>query len=162
MAAHFDFCFLFVLYCCTVRSWARFRARKTGSNPPVLFLLILQGGSSVAHLLYLCACDFICGVCVVLICSLSLLPLAPRDGCGSWLWHFLGIFTYICDFVWFLVLWCFTDDIITKICLYDFDPLKPHFYTVKLGFTGVYIIFLISAQKHRLRVLVRTASSRRF
>ena len=39
---------------------------------------------------------------------------------------------------------------ITKTCLYDIDPLKPHFYTVKLGFTGVYIIFLISAQKHRL------------
>ena len=35
---------------------------------------------------------------------------------------------------------------ITKTCLYNFDPLKPHFYTVKLGFTGVYIIFLISAQ----------------
>ena len=45
---------------------------------------------------------------------------------------------------------------ITK-CLYSFDPLKPHFYIVKLGFTGVYIIFLISAQKHRLWVLVRTA-----
>ena len=30
----------------------------------------------------------------------------------------------------------------TKTCLYDFDPLKPHFYIVKLGFTGVYIIFL--------------------
>ena len=29
---------------------------------------------------------------------------------------------------------------------YNFDPLKPHFYVVKLGFTGVYIIFLISAQ----------------
>ena len=26
------------------------------------------------------------------------------------------------------------------------DPLKPHFYIVKLGFIGVYIIFLISAQ----------------
>ena len=39
---------------------------------------------------------------------------------------------------------------ITKTCLYNFDPLKPHFYSVKLGFTGVYIIFLISAQKHRL------------
>ena len=51
---------------------------------------------------------------------------------------------------------------ITKTCLYNFDPLKPHFYIVKLGFTGVYIIFLISAQKHRLWVLVRTASSRRF
>ena len=32
--------------------------------------------------------------------------------------------------------------IITKICLYNFDPLKPHFYIVKLGFTGVYVIFL--------------------
>ena len=39
---------------------------------------------------------------------------------------------------------------ITKTCLYNFDPLKPHFYIVKLGFTGVYIIFLISAQKHKL------------
>ena len=34
--------------------------------------------------------------------------------------------------------------------LYSFDPLKLHFYIVKLGFTGVYIIFLISAQKHKL------------
>ena len=51
---------------------------------------------------------------------------------------------------------------ITKTCLYNFDPLKPHFYIVKLGFKGVYIIFLISAQTHRLWVLVRTASPRRF
>ena len=35
---------------------------------------------------------------------------------------------------------------ITKTRLYHFDPLKPHFYIVKLGFTGVYIIFFISAQ----------------
>ena len=33
---------------------------------------------------------------------------------------------------------------------------------VKLGFKGVNIIFLISAQKHILWVLVRTASPRRF
>ena len=67
---------------------------------------------------------------------------------------------------------------ITKTRLYNFYPLKPHFYSVKLGFTGVYIIFpisaqnidcgnslepfLIYAQKHRLWVLVRTASTRRF
>ena len=51
---------------------------------------------------------------------------------------------------------------ITKTCLYNTDPLNPNFCIVKLGFTGVYIIFLISAQKHRLWVLVRTASSRRF
>ena len=36
---------------------------------------------------------------------------------------------------------------ITKTYLYNFDPPPPpSFYTVKLGFTGVYIIFLISAQ----------------
>ena len=38
-------------------------------------------------------------------------------------------------------------DYITKTCQYNFDPLEPHFYTEKLGFTGVYIIFLIFAQK---------------
>ena len=52
----------------------------------------------------------------------------------------------------------FKFNLITKTCLYNFGPFKPHFYIVKLGFTGVYIIFLISAQKHRLWVLVRTAS----
>ena len=34
---------------------------------------------------------------------------------------------------------------ITKSYLYNFDPLKPHFYIVKLGFTRVDIIFFISA-----------------
>ena len=42
---------------------------------------------------------------------------------------------------------------ITKTCLYNFEPLTPHFCIVKLGFTGGYIIFHISAQKHRLWVL---------
>ena len=32
---------------------------------------------------------------------------------------------------------------ITITCLYNFDPLKPHFYKVILEFTGVYIIFHI-------------------
>ena len=41
-------------------------------------------------------------------------------------------------------------DVLTKTCRYNFDPLKPHFYIVKLGFIGVYIIFVIFAQKHRL------------
>ena len=49
---------------------------------------------------------------------------------------------------------------IAKTCLYNVDPIKPHFYIVKLGFTGVYISFPISAQKRRLWVLVRTASPR--
>ena len=46
--------------------------------------------------------------------------------------------------------------------VYNVDPLKPHFCIEKLGFTGVYIIFLISNKKHRLWVLVGTASSRQF
>ena len=36
--------------------------------------------------------------------------------------------------------------IITKTHLYNFDPLIPHFYIVKLRFTGVYTIFHNSAQ----------------
>ena len=31
---------------------------------------------------------------------------------------------------------------ITKTCLYNFDPLKPHFYIEKLGFTGCTLFFL--------------------
>ena len=52
--------------------------------------------------------------------------------------------------------------VITKTRLHNFDPRKPLFYIIQLGFTGVYIIFLVSAQKHRLWVIVRTASARRF
>ena len=42
-------------------------------------------------------------------------------------------------------------------CPSNVDPLTPRFYIVKLRFTGVYI-FLIFARKHRLWVLVKTAS----
>ena len=47
---------------------------------------------------------------------------------------------------------------IMQTCPCNEHPLTPHFYIVKLGFTGVYIIFLFFALKHRLWVLVRTAS----
>ena len=36
--------------------------------------------------------------------------------------------------------------LITKTLLYHFDLFEPHFYIVKLGFTGVYIIFLITGE----------------
>ena len=77
------------------------------------------------------------------VCFLFL--LVSWRGCSLWPWHSLRFSLTI-----------------TKTRLYNFDPLQPHFYIVKLGFTGVYIIFLISAQKHRLWVPVRTASARRF
>ena len=38
--------------------------------------------------------------------------------------------------------------VIRKTHLYNVDSLQPHFYIVKLGFTGVDIIFLISALRH--------------
>ena len=74
--------------------------------------------------------------------------LIRMRGCGAWLESSLGAHV--------------KGHVIMKTCLYNVDPLKPHFYIVKLGLTWVYIIFLISAQKHRLWVLFRTASSRLF
>ena len=62
-------------------------------------------------------------------------------------------FAYICivdleDKHWYCQMQFYNDrgSTITKTYLYNFDPLKPYFYIVKLGFTGVYIIFLISTQ----------------
>ena len=51
----------------------------------------------------------------------------------------------------FLVTWLIsTFNFITKTCLYNFDPLKPHFYIVKLGSTRVYIIVpRLFAEKRR-------------
>ena len=40
------------------------------------------------------------------------------------------------------------DMFITKTRLCNFDPLKPHFYIVKLGFTGVYILFFLFLLKN--------------
>ena len=51
--------------------------------------------------------------------------------------------------------------VIMNTCPCNEHPLTPHFYIGKLGFKGVYI-FSNFALKHRLWVLVRTASQRRF
>ena len=50
---------------------------------------------------------------------------------------------------------------ITKTHLYNSDPLKPHFYIVKLGLHGC-TFFSYFCSKHRLWVFIRTASSRWF
>ena len=36
---------------------------------------------------------------------------------------------------------------ITKTCLYNFDPLKPYFYIVQLGFTGYTLFFLVLLER---------------
>ena len=38
---------------------------------------------------------FICDICFIMVCSLSLLLLVAPVGCTSWLMHFQGKFTYI-------------------------------------------------------------------
>ena len=46
--------------------------------------------------------------------------------------------------------WCFGKVVLRddhETYLYNFALLKTYFYIVKMGFTGVNIIFLISAQK---------------
>ena len=68
------------------------------------------------------------------------------DGYFAFVWFLLCVLPVM---ICLLFLFC-----ITKTCLYNFDPHKPHFYIVKLGFTGVYIIFFYFNSKHRLWVLV--------
>ena len=60
---------------------------------------------------------------------------------------FCCILLFLYDFVFTVNVQKFQTLYIMKTHLYNFDPLKPHFYTVKLEFTGVYNILLISAQK---------------
>ena len=57
--------------------------------------------------------------------------------------HSICFFFFFSFFFFFFHYVCFLTyvAVITKTYLYNFDPLKPHFYIVKLGFTGVYIIF---------------------
>ena len=75
--------------------------------------------------------------------------------CIICLWMQAQLFlSYNVIFIYFVIhclmlttLFSYTDTYcITKTCLYNFDPLEPHFYIVKLGFAGVQVIFLISDQ----------------
>ena len=107
-----------------------------------------------------------CLLCLSLVCAwvLSVIVwlqfiLVSLVGYMLPLCLYLDIFYTSFDLFWLSI--CSRTLTITKTCLYNFEPLKPHFNIVKLEFTGVYIIFHISAQKLRLWVLVRTALARR-
>ena len=49
---------------------------------------------------------------------------------------------------------------IMKTCRCNVNPLTPHFYIVKLGFTRIIFFYLFYALKQRSWVLVRTALRR--
>ena len=65
--------------------------------------------------------------------------------------HFIPCTHYSCvsDSLFWIILEFFSPvielviDRITKTYLYHFDPIKPHFYKVKLGFTRVFFLFLL-------------------
>ena len=62
--------------------------------------------------------------------------LKACGACGGSLQGFFLVVSYLL----YCCGWWILSGIITKTCLYDFDPLNPTFI---LRFTGVYIIFLI-------------------
>ena len=55
---------------------------------------------------------------------------------------------------WLILSYCYAEGmawekwIIMKTYLYNVDPVKPHFYIVKLGFAGVYSIFFLFLLKN--------------
>ena len=104
----------------------------------------------------------------VLDTSLSTMPYRDRSDCAnddlSLQWANTHSFrkycapAYLSCFFFFVVFFFFFFFFfkLSQMAMYNITIL----YIVQLGFTGIYIIFLISAQKHRLWVLVRTASPR--
>ena len=59
----------------------------------------------------------------------------------------VGSFLIVAQKTWIINFLGAAEAYITKTRLYNFDPLKLHFYIVKLGLIEVSIIVLISAQK---------------
>ena len=75
--------------------------------------------------------------------SVSLYRTQPWANHWQELFFFVVFFqNYILRIFWTIIVNPSYEGRITKTYLYNFDPLKPLFYTVKRGFTGVYIIFL--------------------
>ena len=105
----------------------------------VVMLALWLSSSMVAHVAFCFL--FLCCSC----CDASIMTIFFNS------WPFSFLFYYYLYFFMFEAVsehkgegsrewnWCN----ITKTRLYNFDLLKPHFYMVKMGFTGVYIIFLI-------------------
>ena len=68
--------------CNRIRIRARFRTSKTSLNysSPCSFPTDRYKAVPLLQLVLLCACDFICDVCFVLLCPSSFLPLMSREG----------------------------------------------------------------------------------
>ena len=72
--------------------------------------------------------------------GITCLFLGSIDFLGSL--EFLISLDFLDHLIFFFFYWISLILYITKTDLYSLYPLKPHLYIVKLGFTGVYIIFL--------------------
>ena len=71
-------------------------------------------------------------------------PPGPLSGHGGADFHTMKAFVdtvHVCEQLCSLIIFSICV-FITKTCLYNFDILKPHFYIVKLDFTGYILLFL--------------------
>ena len=72
-----------------------------------------------------------------------------RIGCVGLLWHFLGLpYNYFKFINWILIEFQIRYHLIRITCPCVLFPFIPHFYIAKLGFTGVYIIFLFCSKTY--------------
>ena len=166
----------------------RYRPVRVADGPITVRYRFIKNASRVPSVLVcwhsLCVIVWLCSMIVALpghliysslqhikwfkhrVCVLPFLVCLSPLGMVCWLWceimallmcEIMALPGYLLYYVYNIQLVPTHFDI-TKTCLYNFDPLIPHFYIVKQGLTGAYIIFFIYAQKHRLWVLVRTTS----
>ena len=95
-------------------------------SPSIHYILVLVGGMYSASILY----KSIAGL---------YRPVRVADGPITALYRFIKNASWV-------ISTSYRPFLFSVKQVHNFDPCKPHFYIVKLGFTGVYIIFLISAQ----------------
>ena len=124
----------------------RFDASKIDLTPPVVFTTD-QSKAVVLVLVVLFVTLLLLaeGLFLILWCSLSYVVfswtcLAPwSPGWGREAGYFVFLWSVACILS---VIVC----VFTKTCQSNSNPRKSHFYTVKLGFTGICIICLTSSQ----------------
>ena len=78
------------------------------------------------RLLQLFRFSYVCSICACLVFSVS-----SSSSCLGWAAAFPGLFSY-------LFCHCLILISIMKSCLYNFNPLKPHFYIVKRVYRVTY------------------------
>ena len=103
---------------------------------------------------------YIYNFCISLVLKLIVPP--PDDTIFSLSSHYKILLAILLFYVHNYQILVWIHFIIARTRLYNFGLLKPLVYILKLWFIGYTLFFLFCLKKHRLWVLIRTASARRF